>query len=267
MGYPKAVLPALYFFNIGVSDIPDQVPEVDVSQYADDVDIWKTHRNISFALKKIQTSLDKLTDWCSEWGFQWSVPKTVAIIFTNKRIINFPELKLNNKNIKFQQNAKFLGLFFDSKLCWNKHFQYIIDRCKPRINLLRCIAGSTWGADGPMLLRIYKALIRSILDYGCEAFNSASDSLKASLDSVQYKALKICTGAIKGTSLESLQVECGDPSLELRRDFLTTCYGIVIRANHEHPCNEMFMDNWQKQYFFQDSFNTDHNGSSYHRPF
>lgn len=266
-GLPQGSVISPILFNIGVSDIPEHVPEADTSQYADDVDIWKTHRNIIFALKKIQSSLDKLTAWGRQWGFQWSTPKTVAMIFTNKRIDNLPELKLNNRSIKFQKSTKFLGLFFDSKLCWNKHFQYIIDRCKPRINLLRCIAGSTWGADGPMLLRIYKALIRSILDYGCEAFNSASDSLKVSLDSIQYKALKICTGAIKGTPLASLQVECGDPPLELRRDFLTKCYGIAIRANHEHPGNELFMDNWQKQYFFQDPSNFDQRKSNHRRPF
>jgi len=77
------------------------------------------------------------------------------------------------------------------------------------------------GASGSSLYNIYKALIRPLLEYGCEAFDSASDSIKNKLNRVQYQSLKICTGAICRTSLEKLQVECGDPPLQLRRDFLS----------------------------------------------
>jgi hypothetical protein len=111
------------------------------------------------------------------------------------------------------------------------------------------------GADGALLLRLYKALIRPILDYGCEAFDSTTDSLKAHLDSIQYKALKICTGALRGTSLISLQVECGEPPLKFRRKLLVKSYAITIEANPYHPNNYMFNDNWQKHYFFANESN------------
>lgn len=263
-GVPQGSVISPLLFNIAVSDIPDQVSDVKISQYADDIAIWKTHKNIPFAIQKVQKSLNKIIAWCNQWGFQLSVPKTVAMLFSKKRSKPM-HLKMNDSVVVFQKSTKFLGLFFDEKLSWCTHFHYIIDRCKPRINLLRCIAGSSWGADGPTLLRIYKSLIRPILEYGCEAFDSASDSLKANLDSIQYKALKICTGAIKGTSLVSLQVESGDPPLKIRRSFLTKVYALVIRANEEHPNNDLFLDNWQKHYYFQEPL--DIKRGNLHRPF
>ena len=54
------------------------------------------------------------------------------------------------------------------------------------------------------------------MDYGCEAYDSASPTLKAKLDAVQYQALSICAGGLPLNSLEDLQVE-----LDLRRKALT----------------------------------------------
>ena len=84
-------------------------------------------------------------------------------------------------------------------------------------------------------LHLYKALIRSMLEYGCEAFDSASYTIKQKLDSIQYQALKICTGAIHGTALSSLQIECGEPSLQLRRNFNNNTYGTKIELHKSHP--------------------------------
>ena len=67
---------------------------------------------------------------------------------------------------------------------------------------------------------LYTAIIRPVIEYGSEAFNSASITVKQKLDSIQYQALKICTGAIQGVPLLKLCIECGDPPLELRRQFL-----------------------------------------------
>ena len=104
---------------------------------------------------------------------------------------------------------------------------------KKRLNILRCISGCDWGADGKTLLQLYKALI---LECGCEAFDSASNTIKQKLDSVQYQALKICTGAIHGTALSSLQIECGEPtcSLQLHRNFNNNTYGTKIELHKSH---------------------------------
>lgn len=60
-------------------------------------------------------------------------------------------------------------------------------------------------------------LIRSVIDYGCVAYRSASKTLLGKLDVIQAQALRICSGAFKTTSVPSLQVEMGEMPLELRR--------------------------------------------------
>ncbi|GFY60084.1 uncharacterized protein TNIN_356071 [Trichonephila inaurata madagascariensis] len=51
------------------------------------------------------------------------------------------------------------------------------------------------GADRTSLLRLYRALIRSKLDYGSVVYSSACKSLLKILDPVHHQALRLCLGA------------------------------------------------------------------------
>jgi ribonuclease HI len=248
-GVPQGSVISPLIFNIMVNDIPSVIKNVRISQFADDIALWKTGRNVRYIADQIQQNIDRLVGWCKQWGFKLSTPKTVGMLFTHKKCKPKISLKLDGINIKFEPYAKFLGLFFDQRLTWEKHIDYIVGKCKTRINLLRCISGLDWGVDGKLLYNLYRALIGSVLEYGCESFASASKSVLAKLDSVQYQSLKICAGAICRTSLAKLQVECGDPPLHLRRVFLTQCYSFAIRSRHDHPNQHLLSDSWQKHYF------------------
>ena len=87
-------------------------------------------------------------------------------------------LKIGNHKVQFKPHTRFLGLKFDKRLTWKQHMNFIVDRCRNRLNLLKCISHHQWVDDSKMLLMIYKAMIRLILDYGCEAFDSASHTFK-----------------------------------------------------------------------------------------
>ena len=75
-----------------------------------------------------------------------------------------------------------------------------------RLQLMRAVAGNSWGANKKVLLTIYRSLIRSVIDYGAIAYNSASDNLKHRLDVIQHKALRIACGAFCSTAASALQV-------------------------------------------------------------
>jgi len=144
-------------------------------------------------------------------------------------------LSIKGKLIKVEETVKFLCVIFDKSMSWKPHIQHIIDRCEKRLNLLRVMAGAHWGASKATLLIVYKALIRSVIDYGSEAYNTASMTIKAKLEVIQAKALRICCGAMIGTPTSALQVEFGQPLLELRRKRMTADYGLKISCIPNHP--------------------------------
>ena len=169
-GVPQGCVISPILFNIAINDLPNNITGTKISQYADDIAIWKSHRNIKFLEKKIQQNLNDIKCWCGKWGFNISTSKTVAVLFFNKLNTNI-KLNINNNNINLNKTAKFLGVTFDHKLTWRQHIETIITKCKTKLNILRCISGNEWGADCKTLFKLYTSLIKPILEYGCESFD------------------------------------------------------------------------------------------------
>src|SRR6218665_2615653 len=78
-------------------------------------------------------------------------------------------------------------------------------------------------------------LIRSVLDYGSIAYESASTTQKKVLDTIQCKALTIASGALRGTSLAALQFDCGEMPHHLRRKQQMMEFVMKVEAIPDHP--------------------------------
>ena len=89
---------------------------------------------------------------------------------------------------------------------------------------MRLVSGTTYGADKKILLTLYKALIISKIDYGAQAYNSASKPLLSKLDIIQNHALRIATRAYYSTPINALEVDCGIKPLHLRREEIILKY-------------------------------------------
>jgi hypothetical protein len=61
---------------------------------------------------------------------------------------------------------KYLGVFFDCGLRWSTQTKYVKRICLQRINLLKSVAGMSWGAHPSCMLLLYRGLIGSVLEYG-----------------------------------------------------------------------------------------------------
>ena len=107
---------------------------------------------------------------------------------------------------------------------------------------MRCVSGQRWGPKKSSLLCVYRALIRSLFDYGCIAFASAANSSLKLLDAVQYKALLLVTGGMKGTPLSALLAECGEKTLVSRRNELILKYLVKLDWSVNNPAKEILED-------------------------
>ena len=92
------------------------------------------------------------------------------------------------------------------------------------LNMLWIVGHTDWGVDKVVLLRLYRALVRSKLDYGCIAYGFASTSIPRTLDAVHHAGLRICLGDVRTSPVQSLYVKAGETSLSLRRMRLATNY-------------------------------------------
>ena len=149
-----------------------------------------------------------------------------------------PHLKLGGAILPYADKVTFLGMIFDSNLTWAKRIDDLKLKVKKSLNLLKMISGFDWGTDKKSLLRIYDALCRSKLDYGCQIYSSASKSNLDALYIVHNMGLRICSGAYR-TSVESLYVDTHQLPLDLQREELDLRYLMRIKCNPDSPPNKV----------------------------
>ena len=127
---------------------------------------------------------------------------------TKKKTHFLPKLTYDGQILPNEKEVRFLGMLFDHRLTWAAHIKELTQRCQKDLNLMKLVSGTNFGADKIILVRLYTSLIRSKIHYGCQAYVSAAKSHLKKLDTIQATALRIATGAYKGTQTFSLEVEC-----------------------------------------------------------
>ena len=148
-----------------------------------------------------------------------------------------PVLKWNNDPIQFVNEAKFFGLIWDTKLTFQPHIKYLKARCQKSLNILKVFYRTEWGADQTTLLKLYRSLVRSKLDYGCIVYGSASKTALAKLDPVHNQSLRLSLGAFFSSPVESVKAHA--PPLEIRREKLALQYILKLKANPGNPAYDV----------------------------
>ncbi|GFO03303.1 RNA-directed DNA polymerase from mobile element jockey [Plakobranchus ocellatus] len=105
--------------------------------------------------------MNNVRKWVSENGFKFSVSKTTCINFHRQRIYTEPALHLDGQPILVKGEANFLGVVFDSKTSFISHVNCLKKKCLK----LRVVGHTDWGADRATLLKLYRTLFRSKLDW------------------------------------------------------------------------------------------------------
>ena len=231
-GVPQGSVMSVTLFALAINDIVSNVPrDICKSLYVDDLAIYYSSHNLNTIERKLQITINRIKQWADQNGFQLSTEKTIAVHFHNKRRMQREiSLNLGNHNILFKDNAKFLGLRFDTKLTWQPHITELKAKCTKSLSLLKCLSNTKWGADRQSLLRIYRATTRTKLDYGSQIYGSAKKHILKKLDSVHHAALRLCSGAFRSSPIPSLLVDAGELSLDQRREKLGLQHYLRLQA-------------------------------------
>jgi hypothetical protein len=80
----------------------------------------------------------------------------------------------------------------------------------------RDVLGSALGCD----VDLYKGLIRSVLEYGCIAFDRMVATHMLKLERIQYRCLRLALGLMQSIQIQTLDVIGGVPPLRLRFSIL-----------------------------------------------
>ena len=147
------------------------------------------------------------------------------------------------------EETRFLGLIFDKRLTWVPHLRYIKAACIRAMRLLRVLSHTSWGADRKTLLMLYKSLILSKLDYGCEVYSSATDARLRVINAVHHAGIRLATGAFRTSPIPSLLVDADVPPLHMhRQSLMVRCWFRLHRLPDSVSCNLATQDSRTASY-------------------
>ena len=140
-------------------------------------------------------------------------------------------------DITLLRSPKILGVILDPSISFHKHCNHVSNRIDKRNNMLKALAGSSWGQDKETLLMTYNALGKSIANYAAPVWSTnASDSSFKRIQAAQNADLRTATGAHKMASIDHLHQESLTLRVNDHLDMLSAQY-LVNCLEEDHVCH------------------------------
>ena len=129
------IIPVL--FSLYVNDMPSPSHHVELALYADDTAIKATSRKPTLLVSYLESYLNDLQRWLSEWRIAITVSKSTAIKFARagRRFIQPRPDTLLGEPIKWVETTRYLGLTLDTQLTWSPHIDQVRKKTAQRMGM------------------------------------------------------------------------------------------------------------------------------------
>ena len=163
--------------------------------------------------------------------------KTKVIIFSKSRssIRAEPALSLYGDLLSYYPHIKFLGITFDNRITFTKHFEEILERCNNKFHRLRILVNKKWGPSPATILQIYKQCVRPIFEYWIVSTITVSETVITNIQRVQNSFIRLALRLPKYVSARLLHQASGFPYV--RERLITVGQNHLVRM-HVNPLVE-----------------------------
>ena len=231
----------LLYINDINADIKSKVRIV-----ADDVSLFNIVEDPLTCFDELQHDLNKISVWANQCRLRFNhdiTKQAVEVIFSTKITpLPHPSLMFNNIPIKLVNGHKHLGIILDKQLSFTSHINSKLSIARRGLGIISRLRKYL---PRITLELIFKTFIRPLLEYGDIifhqpprtkefSFDSHLKPLIQKLESLQYNAALVITGAWHGTSTDRIYEELGWESLTNRRWYRRLSLFFVI-ANNQAP--------------------------------
>ena len=191
-------------------------------------------KNIDLAAEYLQRDLDKLARGCAKWRIKLNPEKTKVILFSKSQtaIRAEPALSLYGDLLSHYPQIKFLGITFDNRMTFTKHFEEILERCNQKFHRLRILVNKKWGPSPSTILQIYKQCVRPIFEYGIVSTITVSETVITKIQRVQNSFIRLALRLPKYVSARLLHEASGLPYV---RERLITVGQNHLARMHANP--------------------------------
>ena len=156
---------------------------------------------------KLQSLINKLSEYCKNWGLSVNLSKTKVMVFRNGGIIRRNEKWfLDGKQIETCSHYKYLGLMISSKLTWGMATKTLANQASKVLYIMKSIQYKCGDIPFSVYKDLYEKMVIPILCYGSEVWGF---EVSHNIESVQRKFLKYYLGVGTHTSNAAVLGETG----------------------------------------------------------
>lgn len=212
--------PVLFLLYISTLYEALQSHQVLVVGFADDTNILASSSNVPENCELLERVYSTCEEWSKKHGMKFAPQKSELIHFSRAHKAHTERLRLGEAVIEPTESARFLGVWLDRKLKWQRHLKEIKKKLEKQNFALTRLAASTWGCSSARAKEIYTKVIRSAIAYGAFAWHTPGRKERGKGIITQYyaaqtKCLRVVTGAYKATPIYMVKSETRCPLLNM----------------------------------------------------
>lgn len=127
----------------------------------------------------------------------------VTTFHLNNLLANHPlNVTFCKESVKNNPNPKYLGVSLDRSLTYRTHLTSLAENLKTRNNIVRRLAGTSWGAQADTLRTAALSLVYSVAEYCAPVWYRSVGKVDVQLND----NMRIVTSTLRSTPLNTLAV-------------------------------------------------------------
>jgi hypothetical protein len=226
-GLPQGAALSPILFTYYISDIP-RLQHIHMALYADDTALLTQSWRVDTVARRLTSAITHLKKYFDRWRLKLNTAKTEAILFTKRRPLPPPVLRIEGQQLQWSSEVKYLGLHLTTSLTFTTQVRQAAHAALGVLARIFPLLARDSSLSSHTKLRLYMATIRPMLTYGASVWCSISDSNFLTLQTAQNKCLRVIADAPRNTPIAALHELLGveviqSYALRLATSFYNQC--------------------------------------------
>ncbi len=206
-------------FTLCIDNYLDQLNRdgIKTIAFADDLTVLCTGHDAKTMAELIQRKLKVLESWSSKAGLEFNTAKSNAMMFTNKKKVVKPVLKLDGQTIEYADNVKYLGVTLTPKLNWTMHILDKVKSCKRLMYYLFSMVRKDYQMNVKGLKWLFTMCIRSKILYAAHIWAAGKllENQKMELRRLNSLGCRLLAPCWRSTPTRTLEILWDMPPMHI----------------------------------------------------
>ena len=193
-GVPQGSILGPLLFLLYVNDINNSSPILSFVLFADDTNIFFSHKNLKSLISVLNQEMNNVANWFKANKLSLNTNKTHFMYFKHlQQNLDTPiRIYIDNTQLEQKAQSKFLGVIIDECLSWNDHLHHVTMCVSRSIGI---ISKLKFSLPHKTLFLLYNTLTLPYITYCNSVWANCGSTKIESIFKLQKRAIRICTGS------------------------------------------------------------------------